>query len=238
MVDNWIPLCLEPMKAAIARCALRPPPWRVLLAVLLSVVSGVALGDARSWPPIAKDGLRDPAGPATRVLQPPKDALSPLAPDNAGNQVRWVEALKQKQIAPRSALRKFDSTGTYDKDVYLNINGGMPAVRFPHNIHNEWLDCSNCHDHLFKKKRGASQISMFLILQGEQCGVCHGAVAFPLTECSRCHSMKREDALAALAQQEADTAAEKANVAAGATAPPAPARSTQSPPKTTGGGSK
>jgi hypothetical protein len=27
------------------------------------------------------------------------------------------------------------------------------------------------------------------ILDGEQCGVCHGAVAFPLTECRRCHSV-------------------------------------------------
>ena len=106
------------------------------------------------------------------------------------------------------------NTGSYDKDVFLNLNGGMPAVRFPHTVHNAWLDCSNCHDHLFKKERGASQISMFLILQGEQCGVCHGAVAFPLTECARCHSMKREDALAALAQQEEEKAAEAAAAAA------------------------
>lgn len=174
-----------------------------LLAI--SLLPSLVWAEARSWPPIAKDGLRDPAGPAARLLQPPADALRGLASDAAGNQVRWVEALKQKQISPRSELRTRISTGEYDKDVFLNLDGGMPAVRFPHSVHNEWLDCSNCHDHLFKKKRGTSQISMFLILQGEQCGVCHGAVAFPLTECARCHSMKRDDALAALAAQEAES---------------------------------
>jgi c(7)-type cytochrome triheme protein len=96
---------------------------------------------------------------------------------------------------------------TYDKDVFLNLKGGMPVVRFPHSIHTPWLDCTNCHDHLFKKELGKSQISMFLILQGEQCGLCHGAVAFPLTECSRCHNTKREDALAELAAEEAAKAA-------------------------------
>ena len=32
---------------------------------------------------------------------------------------------------------------------------------------------------------------MLLILAGEKCGLCHGAVAFPLTECLRCHSVQR-----------------------------------------------
>ena len=31
----------------------------------------------------------------------------------------------------------------------------------------------------------------FKILQGEYCGQCHGAVAFPLTQCLRCHSVSR-----------------------------------------------
>lgn len=192
---------------------------RTVALVAVAFATAPASADERQWPPIVQDGLRDPTNPAARLLQLPSDALGPLAPDTAGNQVRWVEALKLKQIAPRTALRNPVQTGSYDKDVYLNLNGGMPSVRFPHNIHNEWLDCSNCHDHLFKKKRGASQISMFLILQGEQCGVCHGAVAFPLTECSRCHSMTRDAALAALAKQEAEAAAETAPLPA-ATTPP------------------
>jgi c(7)-type cytochrome triheme protein len=182
------------------------PWWHVAAGfVCLSVLtaSPAAIADDRSWQPIVSDGLRDPKSPATRILQQPRDALSPLAPDNAGNQVRWVKALKEGQINPRSFLRTDRKWETYDKDVLLNLNGGMPVVRFPHSAHTPWLDCANCHDHLFKKQRGASQISMFLILQGEQCGVCHGAVAFPLTECSRCHSVKRADALAELEREAA-----------------------------------
>ncbi|NMF88472.1 hypothetical protein GPA26_08235 [Aromatoleum petrolei] len=173
------------------------------LCLLLIFPTLPAGADDRSWLPLAKDGLRDPGGPAVKVLQQPADALSPLAPDNAGNQVRWVRALRDGQINPRSSLRHPLNGEKYDKDVLLNLNGGMPVVRFPHSVHNEWLDCTNCHDHLFKKQRGATKISMFLILQGEQCGVCHGAVAFPLTECARCHSVKRSDALAELEREAA-----------------------------------
>lgn len=173
------------------------------LCLLLIVSPKSAEADDRSWLPIAKDGLRDSNGPAVKLLQQPADALSALAPDTAGNQVRWVHALKEGQIKPRSSLRTPLKSERYDKDVLLNLNGGMPVVRFPHSVHNEWLDCTNCHDHLFKKQRGATKISMFLILQGEQCGVCHGAVAFPLTECARCHSVKRADALAELEREAA-----------------------------------
>ena len=174
------------------------------LCLLLIAVTQAVWADSRSWLPIANDGLRDSKGPAVKVLQQPADALTALAPDSAGNQVRWVQALKEGQINPRSSLRTPLKSERYDKDVLLNLNGGMPVVRFPHSVHNEWLDCTNCHDHLFKKQRGASKISMFLILQGEQCGVCHGAVAFPLTECTRCHSVKRADALAELEREAAE----------------------------------
>jgi c(7)-type cytochrome triheme protein len=78
-----------------------------------------------------------------------------------------------------------------DQDILLNLKGGTPIVRFPHLQHTLWLDCSNCHDKIFKQQTGATKISMQKILQGEQCGVCHGAVAFPLTECTRCHSVPR-----------------------------------------------
>ena len=78
-------------------------------------------------------------------------------------------------------------------DVLLPRTGEMPMVLFPHRQHTEWLDCSNCHEDLFKSKAGATKgLNMFQILQGEYCGLCHGAVAFPLTECKRCHSVVRK----------------------------------------------
>jgi c(7)-type cytochrome triheme protein len=45
---------------------------------------------------------------------------------------------------------------------------------------------------LFKTKAGTSNVNMMQILSGEKCGLCHGAVAFPLTECQRCHSLPRK----------------------------------------------
>ena len=73
----------------------------------------------------------------------------------------------------------------------MEKTGEMPLVLFPHRPHTEWLDCSNCHDKIFVEKVGANQINMFTILSGQHCGQCHGAVAFPLTECNRCHSVPR-----------------------------------------------
>jgi c(7)-type cytochrome triheme protein len=161
---------------------------------LLALLMLPALAWSGRWEPIAKDGLRDPKGPAIGILQEPREGLgeiAKLAPDTAGNQVRWVEALEKGVINPRSNLLPGTQINVLDQDILLNLKGGMPIVRFPHRAHTLWLDCSNCHEHLFKSKFGANKLSMFSILQGEQCGVCHGAVSFPLTECNRCHSVPR-----------------------------------------------
>jgi c(7)-type cytochrome triheme protein len=37
-------------------------------------------------------------------------------------------------------------------------------------------------------KQGANPVSMDRIIRGEYCGRCHGVVAFPFTDCLRCHS--------------------------------------------------
>ena len=157
--------------------------------LLLSVGAG-----AGEWYPLAKDGIHDPRSRATKILQPPQEALSNLAPDHAGNQVRWVQALEKGEIRPREKLFPQTEIRKLDKDIILDVKGAMPAVRFPHRQHTEWLDCVNCHDGIFKTETGATKISMFKILQGEQCGICHGAVAFPLTECMRCHSISKAGA--------------------------------------------
>lgn len=162
------------------------------MAVLLLLgVAGAVADESRRWLRLADDGLHDPANPGTRQLQEPGDALSRLAPDTAGNQVRWVEALSRGQISPRANLRPDTPIQLREDDVLLNLRGGTPIVRFPHRQHTLWLDCSNCHDVPFLPKAGANRLSMERILHGEQCGLCHGAVSFPLTECNRCHSVSR-----------------------------------------------
>lgn len=164
------------------------------LIVMLSASIGV---DAQTWGRLRDDGVHDPRSPAIREKQEPGDAMSIIAkqaPDpNVGNQVRWVKALDSGAISPRTNLWPDTKIRVLDQDIYLDVGGSVGVVRFPHRQHTLWLDCSNCHDGIFKAEAGANPISMLQILEGEQCGVCHGAVAFPLTECNRCHSVPQAE---------------------------------------------
>jgi len=164
---------------------------RTLLAAFLACAAAQAHAQ---WTPLAKDGIHDPANPGLPLLQEPAEALSKLPSDGAGNHVQWMRALNDGAIQPRSNLYPGTNVRLLDQDILLNQRGGMPMVRFPHRSHTQWLDCSNCHDGLFKAQIGANKLSMFAMLQGEQCGVCHGAVSFPLTECKRCHNTPRPEA--------------------------------------------
>ena len=159
--------------------------------LLLLLQTAWSQTDSRKWDGLAHDGVHDPRSPALRRLQEPREALRPLPPDGAGNQVQWVEAIERGAIVPRTSLDPERSLRTLDTEVYMNADGSVPIVRFPHRQHTLWLDCSNCHEKLFVSKSGANRISMLRILQGEQCGLCHGAVSFPLTECARCHNTPR-----------------------------------------------
>ena len=147
------------------------------------------------WKPLGNDGVHDSESPAVGILQEPAQALRELPPDTAGvgNQVRWVDALREGHIAPRTNILPETEVQVLDLDILMKDTAGMPVVRFPHLQHTEWLDCENCHDEIFKREAGATDVSMFSILQGRHCGRCHGAVAFPLTECRRCHSVPRKD---------------------------------------------
>lgn len=163
------------------------------------------------WPTLASDGLHDPANPAIKSLQEPAESLATLPANKArigtgsftavglvvnqdGNKVDWVEALSSGYISPRRARYAAGSAPepeelVMDMDMFLDLNGSMPIVRFPHLPHTRWLACSNCHPAIFVPQSGANPIKMEKILAGEQCGICHRAVAFPPTDCARCHSV-------------------------------------------------
>ena len=169
--------------------------FRGFAAVLFLVVASTAV--AQTWTRIRDDGLHDPKSPAFKMKQEPGEALGAIAktaPDpGVGNQVRWVKALESGAINPRTNLWPDTQIRVLDQDIYLNIGGSQGVVRFPHRQHTLWLDCSNCHEGVFRSEAGATAISMLQILEGEQCGICHGAVAFPLTECIRCHSVPQAE---------------------------------------------
>ncbi len=145
----------------------------------------------RNLPP-PRDGIHDPENDGTHSLQPPLAAFGTLSRNNDGNRVDWVKSLGENKIAPR-----FDRNDPNAKPMVMDLNivrevkGSMPDVVYPHKQHTEWLDCSNCHPAIFVPQKGANQISMASILLGQACGVCHGKVAFPVSDCRRCHSKSK-----------------------------------------------
>ena len=143
-------------------------------------------------PPPPEDGIHDPDNDGTHALQAPLQVFEALPRSNAGNRVDWVKSLDNNLIAPR-----WDRTDPAAAPVVMDLNivrevkGSMPDVVYPHKQHTAWLDCSNCHPQIFIPQKGANQISMAAILLGQKCGVCHGKVAFPVSECRICHSKKK-----------------------------------------------
>ncbi|MBF0346037.1 MAG: hypothetical protein HQL81_00075 [Magnetococcales bacterium] len=158
-----------------------------LLGGVLFLHQGVAVAAEDVF---ANDGLHDPQGPSFHELQRPTEALAGFPPDTVGNKVRWVHALRDGLINPRTNIVPETKIEVLDMDIIFGNTGDNAFVRFPHRAHTEWLDCANCHPDPFKEKFNTSGIKMSAILEGKFCGKCHGAVAFPLTECARCHSIK------------------------------------------------
>ena len=144
-------------------------------------------------PPPAEDGIHDPQGPGTSLLQPPRASFEALPQGVSGNYVDWVKALRGGKIEPRfDRLDPKAEPLIMDLNIVREVKGSMPNVVYPHAQHTEWLDCSNCHPAIFVPQKGANQMSMASILLGEDCGVCHGKVAFPVSECRRCHSQPKD----------------------------------------------
>lgn len=162
-----------------------------LFIVQAALADGPTYNTSPHWLPLAQDELHDPAVATLTLMKKPNDAFSLLPKDVAGNQVNWVKALEKGYIRPYVKLRSNTKPKILDLDVLRQNTGEMDMVLFPHKQHTEWLDCSNCHEEIFKTKAGATKFGMLDILNGEYCGRCHGAVAFPLTECKRCHSVPR-----------------------------------------------
>lgn len=145
-------------------------------------------------PPPAEDGIHDPENFGTELLQAPRTSFSTLPKSPSGNRVNWTKALENGDINPRYDRDDPDASPVVmDLNIVREVKGSMPNVVYPHKQHTEWLDCSNCHPKIFIPQKGANQISMAQILLGEACGTCHGKVAFPVSECRRCHSQPKVD---------------------------------------------
>lgn len=200
--------------ALIAGCAIEPPP-RTAPVDTVAVAAGSDMGKAvfltppqvppPSAPvpmnrllkppaplnrPPAEDGIHDPADPQLGLLQKPAEVFAPWPKDpyRTGNGVDWMKVLKEGKIKPRWELDKAGKAPpVFDLNIEFKVKGSTPDAFFPHGAHTRWLACSNCHAGIFIPQKGANRISMEGIMRGEKCGVCHGSVAFPPTECARCH---------------------------------------------------
>lgn len=114
-----------------------------------------------------------------------------LPKSDSGNGIDWMRALKEGLITPKESLKEDAAPRkiSIDKTLVLKAEmSGIPPGVFPHNAHEQWLDCANCHPDLFNiKKKTTRSLLMRNMVRGESCGLCHLRVAFPLDDCRRCH---------------------------------------------------
>jgi c(7)-type cytochrome triheme protein len=115
--------------------------------------------------------------------------LADLPKTKYGNKVDWVKALQDGLIKPKNFIYDEARQIAFDRLLELQAeNYGIPPAVFPHSLHTQWLDCSNCHPDIFNiKKKTTKHFSMSLCLKGQFCGLCHLRTAFPLNDCKRCH---------------------------------------------------
>ncbi|MBI5886367.1 MAG: hypothetical protein HZB85_07275 [Deltaproteobacteria bacterium] len=86
-------------------------------------------------------------------------------------------------------------------DIVLNSKSesmqkaGVNPVVFPHWFHRIRFKCKVCHEDIFIIKKGANDINMSKIMDGQFCGRCHnGLIAWEPLYCDRCHSYNPEAA--------------------------------------------
>lgn len=138
---------------------------------------------------LERNPIHDEANPDFRRLQRIDEATRHMKRDAVGFP-DWMAALRSGAINPWAGLSATDKMNVLDLDIVMKNTKEMPYVRFPHQSHTVWLDCSNCHPVPFVAKTGANPVSMSQIFRGQYCGMCHDRVAFiTFFSCDRCHSV-------------------------------------------------
>ncbi len=125
--------------------------------------------------------------------------LSNLPMDQYGL-VDWARSIREGYITPRHTLDPAKQNKPDDKPFGLALliptkSESMPDVIFPHDIHTMWLTCNNCHPEIFAMNAALNNkvMTMPKIASGEYCGRCHNRIAFPLSDCTRCHVHEKGD---------------------------------------------
>lgn len=110
--------------------------------------------------------------------------------------INWAKLAKDNTIAPKGSIDPaIEEMPPLDMDVIIKAKGNfVNDVTYPHWIHTYWLKCEVCHPSIFVPAAGQNNMTMVGITNGEWCGRCHGKVAFPLTDCNRCHNVPKAGA--------------------------------------------
>jgi c(7)-type cytochrome triheme protein len=146
-------------------------------------------------------GTGDPSGFAGEDFQagltshPLALEITDLPKDRFGL-IDWADAIKSGAIKPAHSLDPNEKDmAPLDMDVVIFTKSKFqPDVIFPHKIHTMWLTCINCHPSIFpmNAKEANKMMTMPKIASGEFCGRCHNRIAFPLSDCLRCHVKPRD----------------------------------------------
>lgn len=158
---------------------------RLLLLFLLSLCMSVQAGNLLPTPD-EHAAMYDESSPAYSLLQDPREGMQDFPLRGKGG-VDWVQALRQGYIKPRAGVSEDAKLASVDLNVVMKNTSTMPHVNFSHKVHSEILSCGNCHPAIFLPKGGANFITMNHLLEGQFCGVCHGSVAFDVSDCAQCH---------------------------------------------------
>ena len=146
-----------------------------------------------------KAGVGDPDKPASETLKVAKgwhpQALTGTGlPRDKYGLVDWAQIIRDGLIKPRHSLNPEESEmPPLDMDVIIPAKSDyVDDVKYPHNMHTYWLKCAVCHPKIFVPAKGQNHMTMAEIANGKWCGRCHGKVAFPLTDCNRCHTVPKQ----------------------------------------------
>ncbi|HTN44263.1 MAG TPA: c(7)-type cytochrome triheme domain-containing protein [Nitrospiria bacterium] len=164
-----------------------PPPAAKKLPCDPIYISGITGECTGTGDPTSFAGDAEKAGLAEHPLAL---ELSDLPKDRYGL-IDWATSIKEGKVKPRDSLDPNDKPmPPFDLDIAIFTKSQfVDDVIFPHFVHTLWLTCTNCHPAIFpmNAKEANKMQTMPKIAAGEFCGRCHNRIAFPLSDCQRCH---------------------------------------------------
>ncbi len=181
---------MNPAVAAAAPKAKEEAPRKEAPKLDPTDPSSVIYLDTAGHPAGVGDPNRPPSFAYTKGhgWHPQAITVSSLPKDKFGL-VDWAKSVRENRIAPKFSLDpNDDEMPPLKMDVLILAKGDfVDDVIYPHEMHTFWLKCEVCHPNIFIPQRGANNMSMVGIVNGQWCGRCHNKIAFPLADCKRCH---------------------------------------------------